>query len=88
MSVHKRSDTGKWQARIKGSDGSRRGQSFRTKADAERWEREQIRMAEQGRLPPVMSGRESVASVGDKWIATLDLAVYKPSPINEYVRAP
>ena len=85
MSVHKRSDTGKWQARIKGSDGSRRGQSFRTKADAERWEREQIRMAEQGRLPPVLSGRESVASVGDKWIATLDLAVYKPSTINGYV---
>jgi integrase len=85
MSVHKRSDTGKWQARIKGSDGIRRGQSFRTKADAERWEREQIRMAEQGRLPPVMSGRESVASVGDKWITTLDLAVYKPSTINGYV---
>jgi len=85
MSVHKRSDTGKWQARVKGSDGTRRGQSFRTKADAERWEREQIRMAEQGRLPPVLSGRESVASVGDKWITTLDLAVYKPSTINGYV---
>ena len=84
MAVYKRTDTGKWQARVTGSDGKRRARSFRTKVDADRWEREQLSLAEKGQLPPVLSGRATVASVGDKWIAQLDPAVYKPSTIYGY----
>jgi len=84
MSVYKRTDTGKWQARVTGSDGKRRARSFRTKVDADRWEREQLNLAEKGQLPPVLNGRATVASVGDKWIAQLDPTVYKAATIYGY----
>ena len=52
MTVKFREDTGKWQAVLNNKElfGNKRpAKSFRVKKDAERWERDQIREAEQGR---------------------------------------
>jgi integrase len=86
MSVARRVDTGKWQARVRASDGKRRAKSFRTKADAERWERDQLNLAERGQLPPVLNGRATVAVIGDKWISQLNNSTHKAATIYGYAR--
>ena len=86
MSVHKRPDTGKWEARLKGPNGRRYSRSFHTKADAQRWEREQVIRAEKGEAPVAHRGGDTLAVVAEKWLTTLTTDTHKPKTINGYRR--
>ena len=86
MSVQKRADTGKWQARVFGPDGRRYSRSFRTKADAQRWEREQVIRAEKGESPVAHRGGDTLTAVAEKWLTSLTDDSHRPKTIDGYRR--
>ena len=87
MSVYRRRDRGTWTARVTGSDGKRHSRSFSLKADAERWEREEIRKAERGEAPThTKRDSQTVAVIGEVWIQSLSSRGLKPKTLDGYQR--
>ncbi len=85
MSVSKQ--RGKWVARVMCADGKRRNRSFTLKADAQRWEREELRKAERGELPSTSTRTKiTVGEVAESWLSSLDGRGLKPKTIDGYHR--
>lgn len=70
MSVRKRRDTGRWQARYTGVDGNVYAKDFDLKSDAQKWEREQKRRVEGGSWLPTSRGKSTVGDAYESWIKT------------------
>ena len=70
MSIRKRKDSGRWQARFAGLDGKVHSRDFDLKADAQRWEREQMRSVEKGEWVSPTAGKITVDGVYQQWIQT------------------
>lgn len=67
MAVYKRTDRGKWQARIVGANGRAVAKLFDRKADAVRWEAEQLTARDRGDWIDPRDGRITFAGFYEDW---------------------
>jgi integrase len=68
MSIRKRKDTGRWQARHRGPDGKERAKDFDRKVDADRWLREQTGKVDRGDWTDPAHGRVTVGDYAQDWL--------------------
>ena len=68
MSVRKRKDTGRWQARYTGADGKVHAKDFDLKSQAQRWEREQMRAVERGDWVNPSQTRSTLGDLAQSWL--------------------
>lgn len=81
MSVHKRSDSGRWQARYTGPDGKERAKDFDRKADATAWVSEQTRKV---RINVWTDPASAKVTVGELWPTWLAAKALKPRTRLDY----
>jgi integrase len=81
MSVSKRADTGRWQARYRGPDGRQRAKDFDTKRDATAWDQEQRRAVQRSEWTDPDAARMTVGEMYPKWLDSLTI---KPTTRHDY----
>lgn len=82
MSV-KKTAQGTYRARVRTRDGRQIGRTFKLKGDAQAWEREQLKVRDEGGT--VAASRLTVAEWADRWLASArNLA---PSSVETYQKA-
>lgn len=70
MGIHKRKDTGKWQAYYRDPSGHQRSKDFDLKRDANRWEAEQKRDLDRGQWIDPTLAQTKVGEVWPKFVKT------------------
>jgi len=73
MSIHRRSGTrgDTYEVRLRGGDGRERSQSFKTKKDAERYERDQLMARDRGTWIDPNAGKVTLADWCTEWQRTI-----------------
>lgn len=68
MSVHRTGET--WQVRLRAPDGSQLKRTFRTKTDAERWERAEMANITRGAWTDPRPGNQAFKGWAEEWLGT------------------
>ena len=81
MTVRRRQDTNRWQARYRGPDGKERARDFNTKREATIWRQEELSKIRRAEWTDPRSAQITLGQMWEPWLASLSI---KPKTLAGY----